>query len=300
MVHKYFTGRMIIDNMKFGTKNSKYDYLNFPKMPNKKKDKLETSILTLNTLCQNDVLSGLELISDFKRILYEIFKKFSNKTFWLFQMFLQKLISGNCYRFNYFLLKFIYIQYTSRSLLSEVIKIIKVYDSYDFLIKFQNKSYGILHFFYFFYSETNKKKSVDFLLNKTISRFMVFGSSKICLPFKITPFIVNCPPTLMGLFVFKMSSFRQNLEEHFGFKICLPSREEKKQCIIYNNTENFPRFFCPVNCLLTLQSMEIANYNDQLLTLKALNIFQEFLSTRTHIHPITISIVKKIKSNFFF
>lgn len=300
MTHNLFIGRMIIDKMKFNIKNSKFDYLTFPKKSNKKKDKLETDILTLNTLCQNDILSGLELISDFKRILCEIFKKFSSKTFWLIQMFLQKLLSGNCYRFNYFLLNLIYIQYSARCLFYEIINVIKVYESYDFLIKFQKKYSGVLHFFNFFYTGTNIKKSVDFLINKNLSRFLVFGDSKIGIPFKFIPFIINCPPTLMGLFVLKLSSFSQNLKEHFGFKIFLPSLEKKKYCLVYNKNENILRFFCPFSFLLILQSIEIARFHDQLIAYKALSIFQEFLNKRTTFHPITRSIVKKIKSNFFF
>jgi hypothetical protein len=306
-IYKYYSGRMVID---YPRKNFNFLCPNFYNIfegsTNKieKTDVIESNILAINSITQNDILSGADLVLGVKKIFHKIFKKISIKNVFnhtvLFSLFFYKIICGFSANINFFFLKNVLAEFFPRVIVSEMTKMTKIYKSSHFFAKYKIKIYDISPLFSFFLKE-KKKKKIDYLLNKNFSNFLIPPTSKLSIEFKNIAFLVNCTSFTMESFVLKLLLFHQFLDEHFTFKIAKHSNfncfEKSIECFF---KKNFLNYFCMFDFLIILQSIESNDFYSKILVYKLFTIFQEYLKNTKISHPITASTIKKIKSFFFY
>ena len=164
-LYKCNLGRLIIENPK---KNFNFLGPNFYNIFEgstnkiKKTDVIESNILAINSMAQNDILSGSNLVLGVKKIFHKIFKKISNKNVFnhtdLFSLFFLKIICGFSAKINFFFLKNVLVESFPRIIVSEMTKMTKIYKSSYFFAKYKIKIYEISTLFSFFLKEKKKKK----------------------------------------------------------------------------------------------------------------------------------------------
>jgi len=307
-IYKCYTGRMVIDyprkNFNFLCPNF-YNIFEGSTNKIKKTDVIESNILAINSITQNDILSGADFVLGVKKIFHKIFKKISIKNVFnhtvLFSLFFHKIICGFSAKINFFFLKNVLVESFPRIIVSEMTKMTKLYKSSYFFAKYKIKIYEISPLFSFFLKEKKRKKKIDYLLNKNFSNFLIPTTSKLFIEFKNIPFIVNCTSFTIESFVLKLLLFHQFLDEHFTFKIAKHSNfncfEKFMECFL---KKDFLNYFCMFDFLIILQSIESNDFYSKILVYKLFTIFQEYLKNTKISHPITASTIKKIKSFFFY
>jgi|Transcript_81869 hypothetical protein len=299
-------GRLILEDTEFFRCKGKVSF--FISYKEKKVDKLELKILTLNSTNQNDLLSSLNLVFDFKKLILNsikhIYFKTVNKSTILFKVFIQKVISGNSLQTNTYLLKNILIRYSPQNILIDSIQLIKIFRWYKFLKKPDNSLSGILSNFKSSFKELVEIRFIDFILNKNYCDSILDVGLTNSINLKLIPFILNSSFFMSRFFFFKLCFFYQLTEEHFSFKICdilIKNEQKVSACYIIEKSRNFfLRFFDLFDLLLILQSIEGLILNYQVLSLNILIFCRHFLNNYSNSHPIVRWILKKIRSNFYF
>jgi len=299
-------GRLILEDIEFFHSKGKISF--FISYKEKKVDKLELKILTLNSTSQNDLLSSLNLVFDFKKLILNsikhIYFKTVNKSTILFKVFIQKVISGNSLQTNTYLLKNILMRYSPQNILIDSIQLIKIFRWYKFLLKPDNSLSGILSNFKSSFKNLVEIRFINFILNKNYCDLILEIGLTNSVNLKLIPFILNSSFLMSGFFFFKLCFFYQLTEEHFSFKICdILIKNEKKvsACYMIEKSRNFfLKFFNLYDLLLILQSIEGLIFNCQFLSLDVLIFCRHFLNSYSNSHPIVRWILKKIRSNFYF
>ena len=112
---------------------------------------------------------------------------------------------------------------------------------------------------------------------------------------------MNCRSFTIESFVLKLLLFHQFLDEHFVFKIAKHSNFNYFEKIMeFFLKKDFLNYFCMFDFLIILQSIESNDFYSKILVYKIFTIFQEYLKNTKISHPVTESIIKKIKSYFFY
>jgi hypothetical protein len=309
--YKLCLGRGLIENQK---KNVGYSKLrsssNFDSINKKKEefDELELYILFLNSIIQNDIFSGICLVCNIKRVTLKNFKNvwynnITKGTKWI-RAIIQKAITGSQFSTNCFLFDSVFSYHDPFIFISEIINIFKISNSFSFPNKFLEKPLSIWFFLASFLEKKNYKHYIEILLNINLERNSYSKEYNKILFLKFIPFVTNCPFFSMEFFLLKFSLVHQYLDEHFISKIDRFNKTTYYNVKIVNPKASFKNYsFCSFTLfdfLVILQSFDTMSFHSQFLTKKILIVYQRILTKKIQYHPIIKSIVKKIKSNFFF
>lgn len=284
----------------FIEKNTK----NFQKTPKR----IDLLILSLNSVFQNDIFSGINLFFNTKRLICNIKRKFllikilkhTNQ----FQNIFQKIITGNPFKINYFIFSNVLSYHLSDNIAYKVMDVMNMIDYYD-IFKRDEKEFSGIFFFFKSNSEYKKEiKNINFFLNGFLWHSLFGPKLKIFSHYPYIPFYLNCPFYLMEFFAFKLLFFYQITLEHFGLKLYPVLRSKSNKGPICYSNKNleviFSRSFDLVTLLLIFQSIETLNLYGRIIVYKRLMSHRKLPPLNLNCHPIEISIVKKIKSCFFF
>lgn len=304
--YKSCIGRIILDNIEFFRSAAKIRFLG--NCIKKKNDKLEVYILTLNSTNQNDLLSGLNFGIDFKKIiiktLNQIYFKKILKSTQVFQLFIQKVISGNSFQLNKYLLNNILIKYSPKLILKGTVKYRKILGWYDFIIHFDTSSSKIVPFFRFFFNKSGEKVYINYILNKKLSNLPLTKGFTSLLKLNSIPFMINCPLFISEFFFFKLCLFYQLTEEHFLFRIYQLSSKNNYKVSKYSMEKNFKEYFYNIlgffDILIILQSIESMPFNCRILSFKILILCRDVLYNNSKCHPLIKCITQRLRSNFYF
>jgi len=162
-------------------------------------------------------------------------------------------------------------------------------------------------FFFFFKSNPKFKKEikeVNLFLNGFLWHSFLVPKLKIILHYPYIPFYLNCPFYLMEFFAFKLLFFYQIIQEHFGLKLFPVSHSKSNKVSTCYSNKNlkviFSKSFDLITFLLIFQSIETLDLYGRIVIYKRLMSHRKLYLLNLNCHPIEISIVKKIKSCFFF
>lgn len=126
----------------FIEKNTK----NFQKTPKR----IDLLILSLNSVFQNDIFSGINLFFNTKRLICNIKRKFllikilkhTNQ----FQNIFQKIITGNPFKINYFIFSNVLSYHLSDNIAYKVMDVMNMIDYYDIFKRDEKEFSGIFFF----------------------------------------------------------------------------------------------------------------------------------------------------------
>lgn len=308
--YEQFIGRSFIETIVCNSKNSKLNLFHNPRLRKnikKKFDEFEINLLNHNSIFQNDIFSGAHILFNIRKFLCARNKKLFNKLILdntcIFHFLFQKIISGNSFELNKILSERIFFSYFNRDLIFEVAKLIKMYSSFDVVLEAQVRFSGILPFLFSFIQENFKKNCVIYFINQKAFRLKV-KKTKPSVPFKVKPFVLNCSFLSMEFFGIKLCLNQLISVEHFTRKLCPLYNTKKKKRPVNLHTSCFGKIFLNFldisDFLLILQSIESLDFRCQFFIFKFLLISTQNQRSEKNCHPLLNSMLKKIKSNFFF
>lgn len=270
-------------------------------------DKINSLILSLNTIHQNDLFSGINFLYTFRSFFESMKNKFllikilnhTNQ----FPTILQKILTGNSCKINHSIFPHLLTHYCPDKFTWQLLHILYMNDRFDNFIEKESNTSGIFPLFKSIFKE-KKMSGVNFFLNKYPKNSLVIQKFKSISHFKYVPFLLNCKFFDMEFFVHKLFFLYQYAEEHFGFKLCkntLIKRVGVPSYYLKINLKNIVSLSQDyITSLLILQSVETIGYHGRILLYKILISHGKSTNDLLLCHPIETSMVKKIKSYFFF